>query len=73
MKAESKYYDSYYNYILNGVEPETKELKSVFNIVADLTGRCGIGWAFNDINSDIQDEIIETWVNVLTLQNINNK
>lgn len=62
MKADSKYFDKYYDYVNRGIQPETKELKAVFNIVRDLTDRCGIKHEFKKIDADIQDEIIETWV-----------
>lgn len=62
MNADSKYYDEYYAYILDKVEPNSKTKKAVFNIVADLTDRRGIKHEFNNIDGDIQDEIIETWI-----------
>jgi hypothetical protein len=62
MDSNSKYYDTYYKYILEKVEPETKELKAVFNIIYDLTDRRGLKQEFNRVDVDIQDEIIETWV-----------
>ena len=34
MNADSKYYDEYYAYILDKVEPSSKTKKAVFNIVA---------------------------------------
>jgi hypothetical protein len=62
MNADSKYFDKYYDYVNRGIQPETKELRAVFNIVDDLTDRRGIKHEFNKIDADIQDEIIETWV-----------
>lgn len=62
MNADSKYYDEYYAYIVDKVEPSTKTKKAVFNIIADLTDRRGIKHEFNQIDGDIQDEIIETWI-----------
>lgn len=65
MKAESKYFYKYYDYVNRKVEPESKELKAIFNIISDLTDRRGLKHAFNDIDADIQDEIIETWVDCI--------
>jgi hypothetical protein len=62
MNSDSKYYDEYYAYILDKIEPSTKAKKAVFNIIADLTDRRGIKQEFNNIDGDIQDEIIETWM-----------
>jgi len=62
MDSDSKYYSMYIDYILRNVEPSTKELKAVFKIIHDLTDRRGIKHSFNNIDADIQDEIIETWV-----------
>jgi hypothetical protein len=61
MDSDCKYYEKYYDYILKKVEPETKELKAVFNIIHDLTDRRGLKHEFNNIHADIQEEIIETW------------
>lgn len=62
MNYDSKYFDEYYNYILNGDEPSSKELKAVFNIIYDLTDRRGLKHEFTQIDGDIQDEIVEEWI-----------
>jgi len=62
MNADSKYYDEYYDYVLKDIEPNTKTKKAVFNIIHDLTDRRGLKHAFNDIDGDIQDEIIDNWI-----------
>lgn len=63
MNADSKYHDEYCSYIFHKVEPSTKTKKAVFSIIADLKDRRGIKHGFNQIDGDIQDEIIETWMN----------
>ncbi len=62
MNSDSKYYDEYYAYRLDEKEPSSKELKAVFSIIHDLTGRKGIGNEFEEIDGSIQDEIIEKWI-----------
>ncbi len=63
MSRSSKYYDEYYDYVLKGIEPSSKTKKAVFNIIHDLTDRRGIGQEFEQLDDDIQDEIIEKWIN----------
>jgi hypothetical protein len=63
-----KYDDEYYNYILRNIEPNEpnlKEKKAVFNIISDLTDRRGLGQEFENIDNDIQDEIVETWIDAI--------
>jgi len=67
MNEESKYYDQYYAFVLNKVSPTDHRLESVFRIIADLTDRRGLKHEFRRIDSDIQDEIIETWVECIKL------
>lgn len=63
MNAESKYYEEYYDYVLKDIEPSSKTKKAVFNIIHDLTDRRGLKQEFNQIDGDIQDEIIDNWIN----------
>lgn len=65
MNPDSKYFNEYYAYILDKIEPSSKTKKAVFDIIKDLTGRRGIKHEFNSIDGDIQDEIIETWMTII--------
>lgn len=67
MNAESKYFDEYWDYILQGKIPNTKEKQIVFSIIKDITGRKGIGNEFDRIDSDIQDEIVDNWIKIMYL------
>lgn len=62
MNEGSKYYSEYYTYILDGIEPSGKIKKAVFNIIRDLTNRRGLDQEFSNIDGEIQDEIIESWM-----------
>ena len=65
MNSDSKYFDDYYSFVLDKIEPECKYLKAAFKIVYDLTDRRGIKQEFNKIDGDIQDEIIDKWLLIL--------
>ena len=63
MNTDSKYCDEYYDYVLKDIEPSSKTKKAVFNIIHDLTDRRGLKQEFSQIDGDIQDEIIDNWIN----------
>jgi len=65
MNADSRYFDEYYNYILDNDEPDSKAKKAVFGIIHNLTDRRGIKHEFNRIDADIQDEIVDRWVKII--------
>ena len=56
-----KLFKKYYRYILDGDIP-AKEEQIVFSILHDFTDRRGLKQAWNQIEEDIQEEIIEDWV-----------
>lgn len=39
--------------------------KIVFDIIADFTDRRGLKSEWSDIDIDIKEEIIETWINIV--------
>ena len=39
--------------------------KIVFDIIADFTDRRGLKSEWSDIDTDIKEEIIETWINIV--------
>jgi len=68
-----KYDDEYYNYVLRNIEPnepDSKEKKAVFNIISDFKDRRGLKQEFESIDDDIQDEIVETWIDAIKNANI---
>lgn len=65
MNSESKYFDDFYNYVLEQIEPSCKYLKAAFDIVSDIIDRRGLKHPFKSIDGEIQDEIIDTWVELL--------
>lgn len=71
MNEPSKYHKEYYNYILDGIEPSSNAKKAVFNIIRDLTDRGRIGDEFCQIDGEIQDEIIEKWMECIVSANQN--
>lgn len=63
---DGKFSDEYYDYTLKGVEPSTEAKKAVFSIIEDLSDRRGLRQEFENIDSDVQDEIIETWIDLVS-------
>jgi hypothetical protein len=55
--------ERYYKYKAGELEDATLEEKIVFDIVDDISDRSGM-W---EIDSDIQSEIIESWVEIVKL------
>jgi hypothetical protein len=65
VQATSKYFKAYYKQVLKGKRAEDKSLAKVFDIITDLTDRRGLRQEWEEIDSDIQDEIIEKWKNII--------
>lgn len=60
-----RYYNDYYKVILEDGTTGDKAKDAVFRIIADLTDRRGIKHEFNSIDDDIQDEIVDTWTEII--------
>jgi len=58
-----KYEKDYYDYILNGINPCSNAKRIVFKIINDISDRSGIGNEFNIIDDEIQEEIVDDWIN----------
>ena len=54
--------DKYYN--RNTATNMTDAEKIAFNILADIKGRSGLEDAFNECDEDIQEEIIQEWIDI---------
>lgn len=65
MNIDCKYYDEYYDYILRDKFLDSKAKKAVFDIIKDIEDRRGLKNVFEDIDGDIQDEIIDTWISIV--------
>lgn len=58
--------DKYYDFHLKGkTEGVSTSEAIVFKIVSDLKGRKGIGDEFDQIDSDIQEEILQHWTAIV--------
>jgi hypothetical protein len=64
VNKNSKYYEGYYDHVL-GKKSSTGSTAKVFNIIADLSDRRGLRQEWENIDGDIQDEIIENWMNII--------
>jgi hypothetical protein len=43
----------------------TQAEEIVLSIVDEMTGRRGIGNSFEECDDDIQEEMLETWINIV--------
>jgi len=59
--------DRYYDYILKEKTDSefTVQEKIVFSIMSDFTDRRGLRQEWEQIDDEIQNEIIETWINIV--------
>lgn len=64
--------DRYYEYTLNKLGVTTAEA-IVFDIVSDLTDRRGLRQEWDNIDDDIQEEIIQKWVNIVEHKTLGKK
>jgi hypothetical protein len=65
LKIDSKYYDAYYEQVLEN-KRATGNIAKIFDIINDLSDRRGIKNEWNNIDGDIQDEIIEKWTKIIS-------
>ena len=56
-------YDEYYDHILKN-KKVSKSKEIVFSILNDLTDRRGLKQEFDQIDDDIKEELIETWIEI---------
>lgn len=56
--------DEYYQYCLEK-KSFSKEKEIVFEIMEDFTDRRGLKQEWHEIDDDIKEEIIETWINIV--------
>jgi hypothetical protein len=59
-----KLIDKYYDYILNG-KLVTIEKQIVFAILNDFTDRRGLRQEWENIDEDIKEEMIQTWIDIV--------
>ena len=64
-----RYSDKYYSLVNDQQEDGlTTEEKIVFRFIEDFTDRRGMGDEWDEIDDEIQDEIIETWIDIVKKQ-----
>jgi len=56
--------EEYYEHILENVD-YGKIKNTVFKIISDFTGRRGLRQEWEQIDSEIQDEIIQCWIDIV--------
>ena len=61
----SKHYKTYYKQVLDGKRAKDESLAKVYDIISDLSDRRGLRQEWEQIDSDIQDEIISKWLSII--------
>jgi hypothetical protein len=64
VNKNSKHYDAYYAHVLN--EKASGIIAKVYDIISDLSDRRGLRQEWEQIDGDIQDEIIEKWLEIIS-------
>ena len=64
----NKYSGRYYDFISNPDNTFPVEERIIFSIIRDFTDRNGLRQEWENIDNDIQDEIIETWLEITKKQ-----
>lgn len=62
--------EEYYQFLKNKPRPIAKCI--IFEILQDLTNRIGLKNKWHEIDTDIQEEILEEWHNIV-IRNLKNK
>lgn len=57
--------EEYYDHVLERSMAQTQAKKILFEIVADFTDRRGLRQEWEQIDDDIQEEILETWLQII--------
>lgn len=61
MTLKSEYYD----YVVEKVYPDRNSKRILFDIVSDLTDRRGFRQEWEQVDEDIQEEILSTWLEII--------
>ena len=69
LNESSKHYNAYYEHILPK-EEASNPIKKVYEIIDDLSDRRGLKQAWQSIDGEVQDEIIQKWSNIISSQEI---
>lgn len=64
LNPSSKHHVDYYNHIF-GTKKSNGTISKVYNLIHDISDRRGFGNAFELIDGDVQDEIIDTWTKII--------
>lgn len=57
--------DEYYDHVLGRLRAVERWKVILFEIVADFTDRRGLRQEWEQIDEDVQEEILETWLKII--------
>ena len=58
--------NEYYNRILNKVDYGTTK-NIAYDLISDLSDRRGLSSEYDNIEDDIKEELIQTWIDIINL------
>lgn len=64
LNSDSKHHDAYYDHVL-GKQKVTGTIAKVYDIIHDISDRRGLRQEWEQIDGDIQDDIIDAWINII--------
>ena len=64
LSADSQHFDQYYDHVLRKKKVEGT-LGKIFDLINDISDRKGLKSEWGSIDGEIQDEIIETWKQII--------
>jgi hypothetical protein len=65
VNTDSKHFDAYYRHVLDKKKAKG-DIAKVYDIITDLTNRRGLRQEWEEIDGDIQDEIIDIWLEIIS-------
>jgi hypothetical protein len=69
----SQHYKGYYKQFFDKKRAKDESLAKVYDIITDLTDRRGLRQEWEQIDSDIQDEIIAKWRDIIEGKKVKSK
>ena len=64
VNSNSKHCNAYYDHVLNK-KKAIGTIAKVYDLISDISDRRGLRQDWENLDSDIQDEIIETWSKII--------
>ena len=68
LNTGSKHYNAYFDHALDK-KKASGTIAKVYNLISDITDRRGLRQEWEEIDGEVQDDIIESWIKILENDN----